>query len=105
VVTVDITGDVNDEDDNCSTNPNVSFTDVVNPGICLGDVIITRTWTVTDECGNSSVQQQIITVEDNTDPVVICPPATLDLIGCSVDELLALTTLAFTETITIISPR
>ncbi|MEH6538408.1 MAG: HYR domain-containing protein [Psychroserpens sp.] len=34
---------------------------------------ITRTWTATDECGNSSSCDQIITVVDTAPPVVSCP--------------------------------
>jgi len=37
---------------------------------CLADNIITRTWTVTDGCGNSSSATQTITLVDTTAPVV-----------------------------------
>ena len=39
-------------------------------GSCLADNIVTRTWVVTDGCGNSSSATQIITLEDTTGPVV-----------------------------------
>ncbi|NNL91310.1 MAG: HYR domain-containing protein, partial [Saprospiraceae bacterium] len=35
--------------------------------------VITRTWTATDSCGNSSTCVQIINVEDVTNPVITCP--------------------------------
>ena len=34
---------------------------------------ITRTWTATDNCGNTDVCVQIITVDDSTPPALICP--------------------------------
>ncbi len=34
---------------------------------CL--IIVTRTWTATDECGNASTCSQVITIEDTTAPV------------------------------------
>ncbi|MBK8563051.1 MAG: hypothetical protein IPN76_06805 [Saprospiraceae bacterium] len=36
---------------------------------------LTRTWTATDACGNSTVAQQILTVLDNTPPVLYAPHA------------------------------
>ncbi|HUN80789.1 MAG TPA: hypothetical protein VMV81_04690, partial [Phycisphaerae bacterium] len=35
---------------------------------------IDRLWTASDECGNSSSCDQIITFSDNQPPVIICPP-------------------------------
>ncbi len=35
----------------------------------------TRTWTVTDDCGNSATCTQIISVIDSTSPTIICPPS------------------------------
>ena len=36
---------------------------------CIAQNVITRTWTVTDACGNSSSVDQVITLEDMTAPV------------------------------------
>ena len=70
---VTITGDVTDEADNCDTSLDASFTDVVVSGSCEGEQIITRTWTLTDDCGNTTTHDQIITVEDNTPPTFTVP--------------------------------
>ena len=72
---VAVTGDVTDEADNCSTNLNATFTDVVNSSDPCA-IIITRTWHLVDNCLNAAPDQiQTITVRDNTPPIIIsCPP-------------------------------
>ncbi|MCG8782794.1 VWA domain-containing protein, partial [Tenacibaculum finnmarkense] len=67
------TGDVSDEADNCSTGLKATFTDVEKTGTCEGTKIITRTWNLTDSCGNSTQKDQIITVEDNIKPTFTAP--------------------------------
>ncbi|WP_304143016.1 gliding motility-associated C-terminal domain-containing protein [Mesoflavibacter zeaxanthinifaciens] len=68
------TGDVTDEADNCSTSLDATFTDVVTAGTCEGSFIITRTWSLTDDCGNTAADQiQTITVTDNTAPTFTAP--------------------------------
>ncbi|MBR4217892.1 MAG: hypothetical protein IKR71_02455, partial [Bacteroidales bacterium] len=63
--TVDKTGDVTDEADNCSTNLVATFVDVVEDGDCEGMKVITRTWSLEDNCGNKAADQiQTITVKD-----------------------------------------
>jgi len=52
---------------------NITSSDVTAAGICANESIITRTWTATDNCGNSETFDQVITIEDNTDPVITCP--------------------------------
>src|ERR1043166_3509359 len=43
------------------------------PGSCAGNYIITRTFTATDNCSNSTSCVQHITVVDTTPPVISCP--------------------------------
>lgn len=59
--------------DPCDSNPTVTFSDSTS-GSC--PTVITRTWTATDSCGNSSSCDQIITVDDTTAPVLNCPADT-----------------------------
>ena len=72
---VAITGDVTDEADNCSTDIEATFTDAVSTDDpCEGSVVITRTWSLEDACGNAAAPQvQTITVTDNTLPTFTAP--------------------------------
>ncbi|MDX8554677.1 gliding motility-associated C-terminal domain-containing protein, partial [Tenacibaculum sp. 1B UA] len=67
---VGITGDVIDESDNCDTNLSASYTDIESVGSCEGEIIVTRTWSLTDNCGNTTEKDQRITVKDNIAPVI-----------------------------------
>ncbi|MDO6676830.1 gliding motility-associated C-terminal domain-containing protein, partial [Tenacibaculum sp. 1_MG-2023] len=67
---VGITGDVIDESDNCDTNLSASYTDIESAGSCEGEIIVTRTWSLTDNCGNTTEKDQRITVKDNIAPVI-----------------------------------
>ncbi|MEO5905282.1 MAG: hypothetical protein ABIQ11_01050, partial [Saprospiraceae bacterium] len=51
----------------------ITFADVTTPGTCPQEYSVTRTWTATDDCGNSSSCSRTIVVEDNTAPVINCP--------------------------------
>ncbi|MBK7342071.1 MAG: hypothetical protein IPJ06_02490 [Saprospiraceae bacterium] len=71
---ISVTGDVSDELDNCDPTVEATFSDVTTMGSCDGETVITRTWTTTDDCGNSNVQTQVITVLDEIPPVISgCP--------------------------------
>ncbi|HJZ38965.1 MAG TPA: DUF2341 domain-containing protein, partial [Bacteroidales bacterium] len=70
---VGVTGDVTDEADNCDTSLDATFSDAVAAGGCEGEQIITRTWTLTDDCGNNTQHVQVITVEDNIAPTFTQP--------------------------------
>lgn len=62
--------------DVCDPSPTVTHTDSVAAGACAQESMITRTWRGEDDCTNFSTCDQIITVEDNTAPVISCnsPP-------------------------------
>ncbi|HRP61744.1 MAG TPA: cohesin domain-containing protein [Phycisphaerales bacterium] len=60
--------------DNCDASPVVDYSDDVAPGSCPQSWTITRTWTATDACGNSTSQNQVITVVDTTAPVFLTVP-------------------------------
>ncbi|NRB60541.1 MAG: gliding motility-associated C-terminal domain-containing protein, partial [Winogradskyella sp.] len=63
------TGDVTDEADNCAEDLEATYSDAIEDGSCPNEIIITRTWTLTDDCGNEADSQvQIITVQDTTAP-------------------------------------
>ncbi len=59
--------------DNCDPAVTPTFNDVVIPGACLQESTIERTWTATDNAGNSTNCLQIITVLDTQGPVITCP--------------------------------
>ena len=84
----DVTGDVTDEADNCSTDINATYVDKVEDGSCEGEKIITRTWSLVDNCGNAAEDQvQTITVKDNIAPTFKAP-ADVDL-DCADDTSIA----------------
>jgi hypothetical protein len=65
------TGDVTNEKDNCSTGLQATYKDVLAEGACKGAKIITRTWSLVDNCGNSASNQiQTILVSDTIRPVI-----------------------------------
>ena len=70
---VALTGDVTNEADNCTATLNATFTDAVAAGSCEGALIITRKWTLSDDCGNTTIHNQNITVTDNTPPTFTAP--------------------------------
>jgi hypothetical protein len=66
--------------DECSS-ATVTFVDVTTDGMCIDSYTIARTFTATDECGNTALFTQTITVEDTTNPEVTQPD---DLVvGCN----------------------
>lgn len=58
--------------DNC-TNTSISYADFINDSSCINQFIITRVYTATDECDNSSTLNQIITVKDTIPPSATAP--------------------------------
>ena len=59
--------------DNCDPTLTVAFDEVA--AVVEGCGTITRTWTVTDNCGNTTTDSQTLSVQDNTDPVLVGVPA------------------------------
>jgi hypothetical protein len=56
--------------DACGSAFTLTSADVTTNGSCAGSYSITRTWTATDSCGNSSTASQTINVQDKTAPVI-----------------------------------
>jgi regulation of enolase protein 1 (concanavalin A-like superfamily) len=68
--------------DNCTGEITAQGVDTDNGGAGCADnpLIITRTWTFADACGNSSSVTQTITVVDDVAPVIACVPSlTVDM--------------------------
>ncbi len=59
-------------EDNCSADLSYNYEDDAS-GVtnCEGDLL--RTWTATDECGNSTTCEQTITMEPGVAPEITCP--------------------------------
>ncbi|MFV8344460.1 hypothetical protein, partial [Flavobacterium sp. XS2P39] len=66
-----------------SVNGSIEFKSIcLTPASCPGDKIISRTWTVTDACGNKRTANQTIKIEDTTAPTA-SNPAAITLSGCN----------------------
>ena len=57
--------------DNCDGSPSVTFETGPATGSC--PMVVIRTYTATDNCGNSTECTQRITIEDTTEPTITCP--------------------------------
>uniref|UniRef100_UPI00260A4D83 gliding motility-associated C-terminal domain-containing protein n=1 Tax=uncultured Psychroserpens sp. TaxID=255436 RepID=UPI00260A4D83 len=68
-----LTGDVTDETDVCSGLLEATYIDTVANGSCASESVITRTWTLADDCGNTTTLVQTITVQDTTAPTFTVP--------------------------------
>ncbi|MEM7392193.1 MAG: hypothetical protein AAF492_07565, partial [Verrucomicrobiota bacterium] len=62
--------------DNCDNSASISFSDVTN-GLC--PTVITRTWVAADNCGNTNLHVQTITIDDTTPPTAVCTDITVTL--------------------------
>ena len=65
--------------DNCDQKVYISFHDTTTPGNCENAYTITRIFTATDACGNTSTAIQTITVKDTKAPVIGNVPADITL--------------------------
>ncbi|MEY8847185.1 hypothetical protein AB9K26_00060, partial [Psychroserpens sp. XS_ASV72] len=89
-------GDVTDEADNCSNGLEATYSDAVADGSCANESVITRTWTLVDDCGNETNLVQTINVVDTTAPTFTVPacttiecdqdPTDLSITGDATDE-------------------
>ena len=54
--------------------PYVVKPEQITPGTptCAGNYSVTRTWTATDDCGNTSTCSRTVVVMDDTPPVISC---------------------------------
>lgn len=57
-------------DDVCSGALPVSFNEQKADSDCPGNYTLDRTWSASDSCSNETVEEQILTVQDTTPPVV-----------------------------------
>ncbi len=78
--------------DNCDLSPTIGFSEMDtqngDPSNCLHyNYSITRTWTATDDCGNSTMDSRVITVLDDDNPLVSIPNPLI--IGTDPDECFA----------------
>ena len=60
--------------DNCADDPQVVMNETTVPGDCPQNFTLIRTWTATDNCGNTTSAMQTVTVEDTTPPVILGVP-------------------------------
>ena len=58
--------------DACDPSVSITSADVTTPGMptCPGNYSVTRTWTATDDCGNTATCSKTVVVMDDTPPVV-----------------------------------
>ena len=94
LVTTALMGIPTNVQDNCTTDPTVTYIDnLTNIGNENSDGYILRTWTVTDEVGNSTTATQTITVRHRptiaiTGPTTICQNTTITLTAAGADSYL-----------------
>jgi len=55
-------------EDNCSTNVTVIFAETTEATACDGNYTLSRTWSVSDECGNTKIHTATVKVQDTTPP-------------------------------------
>lgn len=61
--------------DNCDAGVSITYNGQVRTnGNCANNYTLTRTWTATDNCGNTTTATQLITVQDLTAPVFTFVP-------------------------------
>ncbi|MEZ5030635.1 MAG: gliding motility-associated C-terminal domain-containing protein [Saprospiraceae bacterium] len=66
-------------DDNCDNDVTITVQDATTPGSCPNAYTVVRTFTATDDCGNTATAQQKITVQDKKAPVFVNVPANVTI--------------------------
>ena len=83
--------------DNCDNSVTVNLveTEIRNPDTTTcahwSEYIVKRSWTATDNCGNSRTYTQLIQIEDTTPPAIVPPPAMMfanDMGDCGADLII-----------------
>ena len=77
--------------DACDAFVDITFSDVTIPGSCLQESMVTRTWTATDDCGNTATCSSTILLFDTTPPMITCP-AVISPIECGASPSFGLAT-------------
>ncbi|NND93327.1 MAG: hypothetical protein HKN45_00560, partial [Flavobacteriales bacterium] len=73
-------------DDNCDDDVEITMaSSITNDVDCPLLEVTTRTWTATDDCGNTVTTSQTITVQDTTAPSISCPDDATVECGSSTD--------------------
>ena len=84
--------------DNCTIDSNLVVTSVDGTASGTCPITFTRTYTITDVCGNATTATQTINISDTTAPVVTGTLTALTMSGCSVsDAPTAMTTVSALE--------
>ncbi len=65
--------------DNCSKNVVLAFKEGITPGTCPDNYTIKRTWTMTDECKNTSTRTQTVVVADKLKPSFVSTPTDISV--------------------------
>ena len=58
--------------DDTDPNPVITYSDLTFSGT-LPCIVLQRTWSATDLCGNTASCNQMITIQDSVPPTIICP--------------------------------
>lgn len=70
-----------DGNEDCCEPFTLTMTVDTLPGVCPVVFTLVRTWTLSDECGESTSAQQVLTVVDNTPPMFINAPSN-EIVSC-----------------------
>jgi hypothetical protein len=77
--------------DNCTDDVTITYVDEMIPGDCENEYVVIRTFTATDDCGNTATATQTITVVDTTAPVFTFVPEDVS-VACLDDVVLEMAT-------------